>query len=137
MDDVLSLFLDRELSKGKSTVVIPMTDLFYEILKLEPEEEGYPLPSKFPRGIPATLMSTKKRIEIINRLQILIEKRNLRLAIDGNRLVVSPARNATDNDVSNKSGFEVYSKDEIMSWSVPQVYEESQSDSGTTAFSGS
>ena len=137
MDDVLSVFLDTELSKGKTTVVIPMTDLFYEILKLEPEEEGYPLPSAFPRGIPAELMSTKKRLQIIDLVCVLAAKRDYKLSIDSDRVILSPIRQTTDNDVSNKSGFEVYSKDEIMSWSVPQVYEESQSDSGTTAFSGS
>ena len=122
MDDVLSVFLDRELSKGKTTVVIPMTDLFYEILKLEPEEEGYPLPSAFPRGIPIELMSTKKRLQIIDLVSVLAAKRDYKLSIDSDRIILSPVRRTNDQDVSLKTGFELYPKEVIASWSlsVPQ-----------------
>jgi hypothetical protein len=115
-------FLNREFSKDKTTVVIPMTDLFYEILKLEPEEEGYPLPSAFPRGIPIELMSTKKRLQIIDLVSVLAAKRDYKLSIDSDRLILVPVRRTNDQDVSLKTGFELYPKEVIASWSlsVPQ-----------------
>jgi hypothetical protein len=107
LDDHLRLFLDETLSTGRSTVTIAMADLFYAVLPTQEEEEGYePIADAvLRRGIPLWLMGPKKRVEIIQRLTALAEKRNRSVSVDGNLIVVSAAQTASDRSVSAKSGF--------------------------------
>jgi hypothetical protein len=82
MDDAkLTAFLDRVLSA--STVTVPMTDLFASV----------------------TGATAEARVEIIQRLSVLAEKRRYKLYVDGILIVLSIMRSHTDNNVSAKSGY--------------------------------
>jgi hypothetical protein len=81
-DSKLTAFLDRVLSA--STVTIPMTDLF------------------------APAATVEARVEIIQRLSVLAEKRRYKLYVDGILIVFAIMRSHTDNNVSAKTGFSIY-----------------------------
>jgi hypothetical protein len=83
-DSKLTAFLDRVLSA--STVTIPMTDLFASVPAATPES----------------------RVEIIQHLRVLAEKRRYKLYADGIFIVFAIMRSHTDNNVSAKTGFSIY-----------------------------
>jgi hypothetical protein len=111
----VTAFLNREFSKDKTTVVIPMFDLFAVSLPPEELEEGY-APLSISQRVAS--MSASKRIEVIDLVGVLAAKRDYKLSIDSDRIILSPVRRTNDQDVSLKTGFELYPKEVIASWSL-------------------
>jgi hypothetical protein len=93
-----------------------MADLFYYMLPEQEAEEGVePIPDSVRRQqIPLHLLSSKKRIEIIDRLRVLAANRNRRLTTDSDRIILSLIKTTTDQDVSQRQGFQMGRPDEIF-----------------------
>ena len=84
LDQKLAAYLDQHLSQ--STVTIALADLF--------------------NALSAHQLSQDERLEIIDRLRVLAEKRHRKLFADGSLIVLTTMPTSTDNNVSQRSGYE-------------------------------
>jgi hypothetical protein len=83
LDQKLNAYLDQCLSQ--STVTIALADLFNYV---------------------SHQLSQDERLEIIDRLRLLAEKRHRKLFADGSLIVLTTMPTSTDNNVSQRSGYE-------------------------------